>query len=561
MKVHIPGKGSVTLTDADFMTEGGEGRIYARGDTTYKIYTQAAKMIPLAKIQELSVLDKPSIIRPQDVLLDSADRPVGFTMVRVRRALPLPRLFTSDFRRRQGIDAGSTLRLVQAMQEVIGFIHTQHCLIVDGNETNYLVPEQDFTQAYFIDVDSYQTPGFPATAIMPAIRDWHTWPFSMLSDWFSFAIIACQLFIGIHPYKGKHPGFKKYDLEGRMKAHVSIFNKEVVVPASARDFSHIPTAYRDWFVRLFEQGQREPPPSQAGGLRPLTPAPRMIGAADFTLTLLASFDEPIRSVKSYAGIRVVMTESVCHVGKTRYPMRALDMDVLFTPRSHTPCAVFVDQGRLCVVNLRSGQPLASAFLAERCWVVDNTLYTLQYDNFLEIRLSELGDRLLLAPGSAWKVLPQATVPLHNLLYQNMLGRAHLAIPMRAGACQIIAVPELDGSKIISGRWERGVAMLVVHTAGRYDRLTLRFNTEHTRYHARREENVDTASINFVTLDNGVCIDLSDDALQLFFADPANDTRKTILSPAVDSSLSLAKEGTQVLCYRGEQLYALSMKST
>lgn len=104
-------------------------------------------------------------------------------------------------------------------------------------------------------------------------------------------------------------------------------------------------------------------------------------------------------------------------------------------------------------------------------------------------------------------------------------------------------------------------MLVVHTAGRYDRLTLRFNTEHTRYHARREENVDTASINFVTLDNGVCIDLSDDALQLFFADPANDTRKTILSPAVDSSLSLAKEGTQVLCYRGEQLYALSMKST
>ena len=47
-------------------------------------------------------------------------------------------------------------------------------------------------------VDSYQTAHYPATAIMPSVRDWKVplHDFSELSDWFSFAIVSFQVFLG-----------------------------------------------------------------------------------------------------------------------------------------------------------------------------------------------------------------------------------------------------------------------------------------------------------------------------------------------------------------------------
>ena len=68
---------------------------------------------------------------------------------------------------------------------------------------NFLI-DRDMQHVLFIDVDSYQTAGFPATAIMDSIRDRHSSTYSAGTDWFSFAILAFQMFVGVHPYRGKH---------------------------------------------------------------------------------------------------------------------------------------------------------------------------------------------------------------------------------------------------------------------------------------------------------------------------------------------------------------------
>lgn len=54
MKIYIKGGAEVSLTKADFVAEGGEGQVYARGPIGYKIYHDTSKAIPLGKIQELS---------------------------------------------------------------------------------------------------------------------------------------------------------------------------------------------------------------------------------------------------------------------------------------------------------------------------------------------------------------------------------------------------------------------------------------------------------------------------------------------------------------------------
>lgn len=40
MKYVIPGKGKASFTKNDFISEGGEGKVYGKGDTAYKIYTE-----------------------------------------------------------------------------------------------------------------------------------------------------------------------------------------------------------------------------------------------------------------------------------------------------------------------------------------------------------------------------------------------------------------------------------------------------------------------------------------------------------------------------------------
>ena len=263
----VQGGGEVRLGKSDFKAQGGEGAIYVKGPNAYKIYTDPQRAIPPAKILELSALTLPNIIRPLGVLLDTKSRPVGYSMRAVGRSYALCQLFPKAFRQRHNLTPESAFRLVRRLQEGVSHVHARGVLIVDLNELNFLVAE-DFSEVYFIDVDSYQTPSYPAAALMESVRDRHALKFTSGSDWFSFAVVSFQLFVGIHPYKGNYPPLqglpdKEKKLDARMRANVSVLRPEVSVPASCLPFSVIPPAYLDWYRAVFEDGRRLPPPDDA----------------------------------------------------------------------------------------------------------------------------------------------------------------------------------------------------------------------------------------------------------------------------------------------------------
>ena len=64
MDVFIKGKGKVSLGQGDFVAQGGQGAVYAKGDTAYKIYADPGKMIPSPKYRNCAALTLPTIIRP-----------------------------------------------------------------------------------------------------------------------------------------------------------------------------------------------------------------------------------------------------------------------------------------------------------------------------------------------------------------------------------------------------------------------------------------------------------------------------------------------------------------
>src|SRR5262249_8003677 len=155
----------------------------------------------------------------------------------IQDAQSLCQLFTRAFRERQGVTPDQVIALVQQFQRRVQYVHTQGMLIVDVNEMNFLL-DRDLREILFIDVDSYQTPGFPATALMESVRDRHSSRFSQNTDWFSWGIVTFQMFVGIHPYKGKHKTLT--DLDARMRANVSVFQSEVAIPKVCYPFAAIP---------------------------------------------------------------------------------------------------------------------------------------------------------------------------------------------------------------------------------------------------------------------------------------------------------------------------------
>src|SRR5271166_5171029 len=139
MNVFVQGVGDVALNNSNFIFQGGEGSIYAKGDSAYKIYTDLNKMIPTAKIGELQAIDDDKVIRPQHILLDKKASPIGYSMRYLKDTSSLCQLFTKAFRDRNKIGNDTILHLVRGMQDTIDHIHSKQILIVDLNEMNFLV--------------------------------------------------------------------------------------------------------------------------------------------------------------------------------------------------------------------------------------------------------------------------------------------------------------------------------------------------------------------------------------------------------------------------------------
>ena len=159
------GGSPVDLSHGDFVAQGGEGRVYAKGAMAYKIYHEGIPVLPESKLQELSVLRGQGILRPLEMVTDGTGAHAGHSMRFVRDALPLCRLFAPSFRAKNRVSEKQVWKLVQRLRYGLEEIHAAGVIVADLNETNLLVSD-GFQDLFFSDVASWQTRHLPATAVM-----------------------------------------------------------------------------------------------------------------------------------------------------------------------------------------------------------------------------------------------------------------------------------------------------------------------------------------------------------------------------------------------------------
>lgn len=563
MKCTILGKGSVNLTNSDFMSSGGEAKIFRKGSIVYKIYHQPADMIPDGKIHELQAIQRKNVLIPQDIIQDEKGVRIGFTMDYIRNIIPLCKLFTNTYIEQNDIRNDVIIDLVKGMQETIESIHAANCIQVDANELNYLVDEKTHKECYFIDTNSYQTKSFPATVIMPSIRDWTAKTFNTLTDWYSFAIIACQLFTGIHPYKGKHPDFKKFDIESRMKAHVSIFNKQVQLPKSVRDFSRIPSNYMDWFTKVLEEGQRIAPPSTVGEVNAKVSYVVVVSTDNFEIKEIDEFDDIVLYHSNLNSIPVTRTKKSIYIGSTAYRVRK-EVYLVHTPKRQIPILVAIENDEVVIKSLvntfdaKSG----SVIKAEELMVIDNTIYLRNGGNFLETYFLENTNSITLIIKNVWSIHENASIFFKNMIIQDILGSKYISIPIPNAKNSVfhnLRCSVLDDYKVLDGKYENGVCVLsVFHIKNNTYNLIVITDINDVVNNSRFINVDDYCSVNFIVLDNGIVLLSYEDNLEIFSILKASNV-KIIKDKQLNSDMVLCKRGAAVRFFTDKKLYSITMK--
>ncbi len=550
----------ITLNQDNFLAEGGEGKLYVDKQNVFKIYIDKHKVISVGKLEELQHLDRSNIIRPTGSVFNDQQQRIGFMMSRVNDPVPLARLFTSSYWQANGITTEKVFTLIKSMQETIQYIHKSGFLQIDGNEFNYLTDAKS-SKAYFIDVDSFQTPGYSATAIMPSIRDYTQQTFNTKSDWFSFAIIAFQLFTGIHPFKGRSKSGLKKDFETRILAGISVLNSDIKYPSSVRDFSTIPKEWMNWFEALFERGERIEPPTGNIQIVSMINRREIKNGDKVQIKEIGMFDSLIKRFNTINGQRVIRAGNELFIGSSHYDIPEKVKAMVLNNKTE-PLFLKICNDLLTVLN-DSGEIVNETLIkAKKIFVEKNIPYVLNGSDLMEIQIITMGDKLIVAPGMVRKVLPHATEVFDGLVVQNILGKTHLLIPVASGIMPIMAINELDPYTIVEAKYEQGVAVMnLADKKGNYTQARVRFSHNYLNYDIEFRSDVDQ-TINFTVLDKGIVVYLSSDNLiEITSSEPFSDAVKLVEDPQIHSYMRLANDAGRVAFTVDERLFTMSLHST
>jgi hypothetical protein len=567
LKITVQGVGDLTLTDHDFIAKGGEGSVYFQGSMGFKIYEDPTKMIPHGKIKELSVISHPNVIKPEQLITDTRGRVIGHTMKFVRNAIPLGQLFTKAYRTRNRITPDMMMGLVTKLQEMVAHIHSKRILIVDLNEYNFLASDR-YDNLFGIDTNCYQTPSFPATAIMEHIRDRHcNGKWSEGTDWFSWGIVTCCMFTGIHPYKGGHPKFDATPaderLELRMKSNTSIFNPQARIPAVCYPITVVPPALRQWYIEVFEKGLRQAPPTDYAGVLKIVAVMReIVGSNLFEIKPFRSYDSNIVDVYTHNGNIVVVTEQSLYYNDRQYKIPNPKAKVGFTPKLSRPFAAWIESGQVKLWDVVGASPINMTCAGEEIVCYDGRVFIKNSTGILELNFVETSITIATA-AKIGNVLdmPSATKVFDAVLFQSLLGKFYASIFPQKGQCYQIKMDELDNHRIVDAKYENNVLAVVgVDRKGKYNRFVFRFSPDYAQHDCKVFKDIQHTGLNFTVADQGACVFINEEEKVEVWSNIYNrGTIQVLDDPAIQGDMTLCHIGSKILFAKGNELSSITMR--
>lgn len=265
---------------------GGEGNVYElqdHSDLVLKLYSDQLSPVKIAKLQQMIAMRTDALVAyaalPTDLAHNTSGTVCGFVMKKLTGFVPLHHVFSPMDRKKMFPDKGYNFLVHVARNLATAFhqLHQAGIVIGDVNEGNILISSSGL--AAFIDCDSFQIPngntyyfcevGVPryTPAELLRLQSFERVVRTTNTDNFSLAILLFQLlFLGRHPYAGKHRGTADIDEETAIRQHqfaYSLHNtkKKLSPPPDSLDINSLPTDVIALFHQAFETTER-PTPAQ-----------------------------------------------------------------------------------------------------------------------------------------------------------------------------------------------------------------------------------------------------------------------------------------------------------
>ena len=211
------------------ITRGGEGMIFAvpgKRNLAAKLYLPGVKPISEKKFEFLNKLDKNLFVRPEELLYSKQGKTVvGFTMEYVKQEFfPVDSIYNKNFCLQNSINYQVKEKIAKKLIEAVVYAHSINVIVGDLSGLNVLTNINGDIK--FIDVDSYETPGFKhGGKLLDDIRDYlYQGLISKNSDYFALSVVCFNFFTSMHPFKGMHLKYAK--LHERMIHKLPVFVKD-----------------------------------------------------------------------------------------------------------------------------------------------------------------------------------------------------------------------------------------------------------------------------------------------------------------------------------------------
>lgn len=550
------------LSQGDYVAGGGEGKIYHKGSTAFKIYHNPSKMIPIDKIKALCKLTPKNVLAPRDICIHNGNN-VGFSMLFIPDRIYLCWMYNKMWKQNNNINSEQLALIINSMRSTTITLHNEGCIVGDYNELQFLL-NKDINIIYFCDADSYKIAGHNCTAIMDTVRD-RTVKFGYFdekTDWFGFAIVTIQLFLGIHPYQGNHPNYSRREIKEMvlMDKGISVFNKEVVLPKQASPLDCIPRNIRPWYESVLEYKDRSVPP-----------------------IITEYISQAIQSRNIVQGNNTFNVKDIFEIPETILYGQVINGNVY----CFTKTSIYEDGKKLANITSNAKYSMISCYGEFKPLIIKQTGSKITIHKMgIEIDINITADAFFVHKGVLYTTLngklyrhiPNTNNILWNckvvanvfessykvfqgLVTQDVLGIPWLIIPDNSAAYQI-QINELIGHRILDAKYDDGgklkLTIIISEHKSKFYRSTLIFKKGQLSdgYSFYQIDSYSGDSANFCVLDKSIAaVIIEDDRLDLVL----EYGTKEVKDPPFDCSMPLLTDGSRVLVINGKKVIHVSTK--
>lgn len=557
------GNAKIKESDLTFVGKGGEKKIFRRGNIAFAIYHDPNKMIPVGKIQELSILDRPEIVRPLELIHNTSGGIVGYTMAFLEDATWFSKLFGSNFCRNHKIDDKKKLDIVRTFRELVEYVHRHDCFIVDVNELNFMLYPNDIRSIYAIDTTTYKTPSYPATAIVPLIQDPHASEFNANTDWYSWGMLVCQLLVGTNPYRGNHPDFdgvpKDLRIVERKRQNVSIFNPKTVIPSACNPLDILPKGLRDWMYRVYEKGERLSPPVNFEDLAKLVvQIPANIVVNGFSLIELGTFKNDIIAVyPAPSKSAVVLSTGEVRWGKESLHVPSVNCKILWDKVTADIYVFYIKDDQLHYMQ-KDGVEHSLNFNTKNVLESNGRIIAIGENHICEVDLVKIGKstKVFLNPVGSALQNPDAVIAVDGMILENHLGSWVYQIYKEKAGCFYGQLEEIKDKRVVEAVAQKNVAVLKVFDNGSYDRYIFRFDDKGHDFIV--DKNVPVGPSSLAVNDSGVACCLTEsDELITFSSRKNSPSIQRMSNTAIDSSYMVTATHNMIVTYKKNRVWRLT----